>query len=277
VDRVTDTAEAPASALAARAHRARPSRLESALLWLALVLAFAPALLDLGAHVAATRWAHYAAVFPALAVYCALREERRAREPRGTLWIGAGLLIEVAAGFLGAIRWARPGLVLALLGMLRREGIGSWPARALWLFAIPMPAFLVRLGSGPLAYAMTEAVAAAWRALGLAVSVERGIVHGAGGGVLVVPDHDWLFLAGLLAGLAWYDGVRLRRPPLRSLGVCAAAVGLALPVQTTALFAAVGVAAAGGTGAAQWFVDHGVWIATALAAVLATEIRAQRR
>ncbi len=253
------------------------SRFESGLLWLALAAAFSPVLFDLVRHVAATRWAHYVVVFPPLVAWCALRERSRPRREPGGAWIATGLALEVVAGFLGAIRWARPGLLLALFGMFRREGIASWPTRALCVFAIPAPAFLVRLGSGPVAYAMTDAVAAVWRGLGLAVSVDGGIVYGAGGGVLVVPDHDWLFLAPLLVGLAWYAGIRLRLALAPSLLGCAAAAALALPIQTAALFAAVGIAAAGWPAGGQALVDHGSWIATALAVILATERRARRR
>ena len=244
-------------------------------LWIALALAFSPVALDLGQHLAANPWARYAVVFPLLFARLALRDDRRPRAPIGTLWIVAGLAWEVAMSFTGAMRWARHAPVLAAIGLCQREGIGSWRSRALLLFAVPVPAFVVKLGERGVASAMGEWAARVGsfgdRTLALTSSVIQS-----GADEVVAMNRGWISFAVLLAGLAWYDGALLRRPLPATVAFCAVAAALAWPIQALSLAAAVGVALLGATGVAQAWVNDGVWLSTALAGFAISEARLRR-
>jgi hypothetical protein len=222
---------------------------------------------DLWRHLAENPWARYALVFPPLFVRCALRDGSAERARGGTLLIAAGLAMELAAVFAGAVRWARPGPVLAALGMCRREGVGSERTRLLLFFAIPLPAFVMKLGEGAAAMAMGKAAIALfggsdWTLLGWQVR--------AGGETLLEMSPAWLPLAPLLAGLAWYDAVLQRRALPAALVTCAAAAALALPVHTLGLGAALTLASWGERGLAEALVNDGVWLGvTAIGVALA--------
>jgi hypothetical protein len=241
-------------------------------LWIALGLAFSPVALDLAAHLGEHAWARYALVFPLLFVRLARRDESQERSPAGTLLIAAGLVMELATAFAGAIRWARPAPILAAIGICQREGVASWRSRALLLFAVPLPAFVMKIGERGIASAMGESAAGFWSLTGSSVALVGSALQ-AGSDELLVMNRAWLPLAPLLAGLAWYDAVLLRRSLPAALATCAAAAAAALPIQTLGLTAAIGLALLGANGMAQALVDDGVWLAVAIGGVALIESR----
>lgn len=244
-------------------------------LWIALALAFSPVALDLGRHLAENPWTRYAVVFPLLFARLALRDERPPRAPIGTWAIVVALAWEVAATFAGAIRWARHAPILAAVGLCQREGIASWRSRALLLFAVPVPAFSVKLGERRVASLMGEWAAAVGSLGGRSLELVGSTIQ-AGADEVVVMNRAWLSLAALLAGLAWYDGALQNRPMLATVAVCAVAAALAWPIQALGLVAAVGLGLLGAHGLAQAWVHDGVWLSTALAGFALSETRLRR-
>lgn len=244
-------------------------------LWIALALAFSPVALDLGQHFAANPWTRYAVVFPLLFARLALRDERGPRAAIGTWGIVVALAWEIAATFAGAIRWARHAPILAAVGLCQREGLASWRSRALLLFAVPVPAFAVKLGDRRVASLMGEWAASVGSLGGRSLELVGSTIH-AGADEVVVINRAWLSLAALLAGLAWYDGALLRRPLLVTVAMGAGAAALAWPIQALGLVAAVGLGLVGASGLAQAWVNDGVWLATALAGVTLSETRLRR-
>jgi hypothetical protein len=251
-----------------------PARASDAALWIALAAAFSPVALDLVQHWAQYPWARYALVFPFLFARCALRAERTRPVASGLIWVAAALALELVAAFAGAIRWARPGLAIAVIGMCQRLGLGRWQLWALILFAVPAPNFLVEFGAPGPAVALAGAAAGIWRALG--VDVEPAVRALAS--VSLFPNEHWLALAPLLAGLAWYASVLLARPLTRAIAASAAAAALALPIELIARAVAVGVAAAGVSPQGLARLGDAVWIAVAAAGIAIAErqLSAQR-
>jgi hypothetical protein len=225
-----------------------PTRSEALLLWTGLAAAFSPTILDLARHAIDTPWSRYALVFPVLFAISARRGARPAPRSEGVRWIAAGLAIEIAAAFTGAIRWARPGLALAAFGICQRCGIGSPRAAVLLLFAVPAPAFAVHDGG-----ALLESA--------LSLRAHRGA----------------LALAPLLAGLAWYDAVLCRRPLRWAIAASAAAALLAIPILVLMSLLAAGAAGAGWLRSAQWLSGPAPWIPIAAAGIGAAEWRWRRR
>jgi hypothetical protein len=225
----------------------------SLLLWAGLAAAFSPTILDLFRHWSEEPWSRYVLVFPVLFAVCARREPRAERGRAGLHWIAVGLALEIVAAFHGAIRWARPGLALAAIGLCQRSGFGSPRDRVLLLFAVPAPAFAVHAGYAVLDTALLEPIASC--------RVHRGA----------------LALAPLLAGLAWYEAALCRRPLGRALAASGAAALTAVPIAALASFASCCAAASGLTRAAQWLAGPALWIPLTAVAIAIAEWRWRRR
>ncbi len=253
-----------------RSVSAAPARGEALLLWAGLVAAFSPTIVDLVRHWIETPWSRYALVFPVLFAACAIREPRAAPRPAALGWVAAGLVLEVAAAFTGAMRWARPGLALAALGICRSSGFASPRAAVLLLFAVPAPAFAVHAGSALLDAALSEPIASFWRG-----AAGGGTVLGAA--PAIHAHRGALALAPLLAGLAWYEAVLCRRPLSRALVASAAAALLAVLIVALGWFAAAGAAAAGFVSSAQWLTGPALWIPIAVTGIGVAEANRRRR
>jgi len=258
----------------ARSGGARDLRTE-ALLWSGLLAAFSPTLLDLGQHLLERPWLAYALVFPLLFARCA-RQESSPSASGGLGWVAAGLALELVVIFLGGVRWARPALALAATGLCRHLGVGTWRSRLLLWLAVPLPSVLIKAVGRPLQMFWSRSAAE----LASFFSDARVAIDGydlvTPAGRLGLTVYDGPPLAVLLAGLAWYAGIRLHRPPLRAALLSAAAAALALPLQLLATLAALGLTAAGGGPAARLLLTHAPWLAVTGLALAVIEGRARR-
>ena len=263
------TAASAPRAVASDSNAASPLRTADAALWLSLAIAFSPALLDLARHLIEFPWARYAMVFPLLFARCALRAERTRPIAAGTWAIFAGLALEVGAAFAGSIRWARPGIAIAIIGMCLRLGLGTWRLWALMLFAVPAPNFLVELGAPGPATALARIAAGGWRMLGVDVESSVRVL----GDLSLFPNEHWLAIAPLLAGLAWYEGLLRARPLPRAIAASAACAALAIPIELIARATAVGAAAAGAAPQSLALLGNATWIAVAVAGIAIAEAR----
>lgn len=238
--------------------------------WLGLGVAFWPALQDLARHLAATPWSRYAIVFPFLLARCARRAPKDAPLPGSTAAVALGLGLQIAAAFAGQIRWARPGLALAVWGLLARSGVRSPAVWVLLAFCVPAPAFLIHGASEAFQAALIEPILGIWRGLGLEVLHHQR--------VLVVPGETGLeltrgnlALAPLLAGIGWYHQTLRQQGPMPT-AVLAGLMALAsLPIAALFLAIAAGAAAAGWDGLAHFANSDGPWLLTAAGALSASE------
>lgn len=244
------------------------------LLWLGLLFAFSPIVIDLLQHAVAQPWARAALVFPLLFFLAARASTAPVGASRwGLLAMGVGIVIGLLAIGGDVLRIGRVGLAVAAIGLVRARGMGSGPVAMLLLWSIPVPYQVAELGS--------PALESSWAAIGtrvahaLQIEVDRiGVMALApgGGGVEFSAIDGGLMLGATAAGIGWFVAVAAGRP-VRSACVFAAVAGnLALFAQALLV---VGAVVSVGSGASPgvvtatlshfpWIV---VWIAAAAAAV----------
>ena len=240
--------------------------------WIGLSVAFWPALQNLGEHLAATPWSRYALVFPFLLARCAWRTPKGTPLPGALVWIAIGLVLQVAAAFAGQIRWARPALALAVVGLLMRAGVRSPRVWVLLAFCVPTPAFLMHETSELFQAALIEPILGVWRGLGLEILHHNRELTVPGAGRMAL-QRGHLALAPLLAGIGWYHQALCERTWGRSLVVCTGLALLAVPVAAIFLAVTAGALAAGFSGLAHVSNGDGPWLVTAITALALSEWR----
>ncbi len=225
----------------------------AALVVVALLFAFSPALVDLAVHMRDHAWARASLIFAAL--YASLRRrphiqaQRRADGGWGGLAIGAGLLIELAAIAGGVVRLSRLGLLLALIGAART--LDRMPLRVAFLLVwlVPLPHKLVSLASPWLESGWAAIGVAAAGLFGLPLSHSKGVLAAPGTELALQPVDGGLALAWLLAGIAAFVacaagvGARAQLAQMASWAIGAIPLQAALVV-LVALALAAGLAAA---------------------------------
>jgi hypothetical protein len=91
------------------------------------------------------------------------------------------------------------------------------------------------------------------------------------------PYHSGIHLIFVITELSWYAAVRKGLPPMVALARTAGAALLAIPLQLFAVCVAVLLLAAGAPGVANLWLDHGVWLLTAILGVVWIETRCAQR
>lgn len=238
-------------------------RLQDWLLWPMLALAFSPVLIDLVSHYAERPAIAYGALFIALFVWETMHRPRGpARPGLGLGLVVAGLAIELVFSKVGWMRFARPGLALAMIGLASLRGRATPQLALLALFAVPIPGFAVAAFE-PL---LLPAVAFWLRVLGgigspMEIGQEEVFTRDAS--LAVSPYDAGIPLAVLIAGLCAYAGVRrnwsLGRIARRAALLCP----LALPIQMVALGLALWALASDSPDLARVGLGAGTWLATA--------------
>jgi hypothetical protein len=251
--------------------------LSEALPWLALLVGFAPVLLDLVHHVSAEPWARYILVFVPLCVVClaSCREEPR-RHADGYLWLAIAIVVELVAIAGSTTRLARPAFALAVIGLCRASGLANTRTAALTFWLIPVPNLLLRMASPALETGLLGIAATAGRAAGVAVEVEGPVASAASGALVLQPWHGGLPLVALLSGLGWYASLRDGSGLAAALGRMLVWGALGLPLQALALLGAVWVLAAGAPEVGREFLEQYLWCGVAAAAIVRIEWRARR-
>jgi hypothetical protein len=250
----------------------------SAVLWLGVVGAFSPVVVDLLRHCAAEPWAGYALIFAPLLAVCVWQSRGGARASAdGYVWLVVGVLIELAAIRADAIRMARPGLALAIIGLCRAFGLASAPASALALWLVPVPSMILALASPDLEIAWARLALPPLGWLGAQLSLDGARVLGPAGVLELRPSDGGLTLLALLSGLGWYASLRAgceapaaaRRALLWGAG--------AIPLQALATLLALAALAGRSPELARLLLDSVVWGAVALLAVAWIELGPTRR
>jgi hypothetical protein len=256
-----------------------PDRRRDPLLWIALGVAFSPALVDLVTSLGATdRW--WGVVWaPLLLAAALLRVPARPSPPRrdGLVGLALGALLECVGLLGGSGTLARLGLPVAVTGLARWLGRPSLGVAALAFFAVPPPtSFGSALTPAP---ESALARAAAW------VVTACGGELAANGPLLHTPTHrlelfssdTGLAVAVELAAFGWYSALRQAAaapaPALRAVAWSA----LVVVVQPAAVGVAVALLLAGAPRLARGWLDWGLVAVTALFAFTAIERRAGDR
>lgn len=247
----------------------RPGR--AVLLFAALGFALSPVLLDLGRHVLAEPWARYAAVFPLLLAWAALREPGLRRATRwGWALVAASLALELVAVGGGVARFARPAVPLAVVGLCRALGLASWRGSLLALWIVPIPHFFLLRAGLPLAEAWGAICEAGFGALAVGLALEpRGdglALLGAGGALALGSEDGGFALAAALSGVGWLSGVLVGAGWLRCAQEAIVHALSALLLQLLAVAVAASALAAGAAGFAGWLLATGPWAGGAVLA-----------
>jgi hypothetical protein len=246
----------------------------SAVLWLGLVGAFSPVVADLLCHCAAEPWARYALVFVPLLAVCVRQSRAGARQSAdGYLWLLAGILIELVAIRADAIRMARPGLALAVIGLCRAFGLASAPASALVLWLIPVPSMILALASPDLEMAWARLALGPLGWLGAQMSLEGARVLAPAGVLALRPSDGGLTLLALLSGLGWYASIRAGRDAPAAARRALAWGASAIPIQAAGMLLALGALASGSPELARPMLDSIVWGVAAAVALAWIELR----
>jgi hypothetical protein len=139
---------------------------------------------------------------------------------------------------------------------------------AFW--TMPLPSFIAKLASPELERLLLTLAGFALSPLGIPLEVmsphpEETLATVGSREMPVFGADGGLYLAALLAGLAFYTAVRARLGPVPLLQRMVAWVALALPIQLASVIVAVAVLAAGWPETARLGLSYSPWILTALA------------
>ncbi len=239
--------------------------------WAALAAALSPAGVELARHLSGEPPDRYVLV---AAVLIGLSLRSGAEIPRSTplpaLGIGmllAAVLVELLGIAIGSWWFARLAIPVAVCGLALGGGTLS-PRVALLAFGlIPVPNFIVTLGTPEVESALARWLAGAVGGL-VAIEPAGPLLHGAGGRLELQPHDDPLRLALVLAMLGWYAALRRGEPWPRGLARALAFAGGSLVLQPLALLLAVGLLAAGAPDAAALWLRSGAWLAVAAIGLL---------
>jgi len=222
---------------------ATPTTWTFRILWIVLVLASIPIILDYIDHVLGHSWAWYVWVFPVCVVSSVRRTKRRAaRTIPAILLIVLGVIIEIYASASGILRLGRPGFLLVASGVLEADGRLDFRRFVMMTLAIPIPHTLLTIIGTPLLFLNVTLLKHTLQALCIpALATAQGIERPIGMVAFKAVDVGWTS-AIFAFGLVWVLFASRRSSLLQALigSAVAALVGFLIHLLcTTALFAAM--------------------------------------
>ncbi len=233
-------------------------------IWLVLLVAFSPVLLDLVGHLKSNPWSRTVLIFPWLAWVAARSDRGALRDPTTTVIWGAlvfALAFELVAISGDVLRIARVGMGVGLVGLIWGAGWARPVPALLLVWAIPLPNVLLDLSSPGLERLLGSLCGRWVPGIDFEV-VQRASVLSRGDGaslVLRATDGGLALLIGL-AGIGWF------RSAVEGAGMLAATGGalrwsmLGIPVHVATVLGAGGLLVVGETGdSARWMMDHAEW------------------
>jgi len=240
--------------------------------WAALGAALSPALADLLEHLAGEppdRYVVVAAVLIAASLGGAGATTPRSspRPALGLTVLAAAVLLELLGIASGSWSIARLAIPIAVLGMALSGGPLSPPVALLAFGLIPVPNFIVTVGTPEVESALARWLAGA---VGPVVEIEAAgpLLRSAGGRLELQPHDGPLRLAIVLAMLGWYAALRRREAWPAGLVRAVAFASGSLLLQPLALLLAVALLAAGAPAAAVVWLTTGSWLAVAAGGLL---------
>lgn len=238
-------------------------RVRTGWLWLALLLAFSPALVgivsDLGL---APRHRFVLAVGAGLAGLW-LRERGRAprpSRPAGLALLCCGLLLELL-GVAGETQLlARLGLPIAALGLAQWLGAPGPLPLCLGFWLVPLPNSLLELTSPGLESSWAAAAAALCRAAGIEVEAVGVTLQGAVQRLDLRSENGGLLTAHALGALGWFLALFHGGSGRRALALSALGYALGFALQPLAMLAAALLVAGSQRELARGWLTHGQWL-----------------
>jgi hypothetical protein len=186
------------------------------------------------------------------------------------------LLIELAGLAGGSPGIARLGLPISVVGLSLWTGVPRLMTALLALWVVPIPGTLYGLTTPNLESAYARFGAAMIGALGADISASGPLIRSGAERLELDPYHSGIHLIVVIAELSWYAAVRKGLSPMVALVRTAGAALLAIPLQLFAVWAAVLLLVAGAPEVANFWLDHGLWLLTAVLGVVLIETRCAR-
>ena len=245
------------------------------LAWLALGCAFGPVLMRLVDAIPNTPFGWSLLIAPALLVAAALRGPRDARPRRGwaKILLIAGLLIELIGLGGGSPGVARLGLPISVVGLSLWTGAPPLMTSLLAFWAIPLPGSFFGLTTPGLESAYARFGAAAINALGADLSASGPLIRSGAEHLALDPYHSGIHLVFMTTLLAWYASARNGLAPRAAIARTAMAALVAIPLQLLAILIAIGLLLAGLRDLANFWLDDGLWLLTAILGIVWIETR----
>jgi hypothetical protein len=113
-------------------------------------------------------------------------------------------------------------------------------------------------------------------ALGADISASGPLIRSGAERLELDPYHSGIHLIFVITELSWYAAVRRGLSPIGALARTAGTALLAIPLQLFAVWVAVLLLVAGVPEVANFWLDHGVWLLTAILGVVWIETRGVR-
>ncbi|MCH8083932.1 MAG: archaeosortase/exosortase family protein [Myxococcales bacterium] len=243
--------------------------------WVALGCAFSPVLIQLANAIPKVPFGWSILLAPILIFAATSRCERSAQPRRGwaPVLLIAGLLIELVGLAGGSPGIARLGLPISVVGLSLWTGVPRLMTALLVLWAIPIPGTLYGLTTPNLESAYARFGAAMMAALGAELSASGPLIRSGAERLELAPYHSGIHLIFLITELSWYAAVRKGLPPMVALARTTGTALLAIPLQLFAVWVAVLLLTAGLPEVANIWLDHGVWLLTAILGLVWIETR----
>jgi hypothetical protein len=249
---------------------ARNASLRSALMWLALAVAFSPVLIDLARNFEADASAHPTVLTPLLLAWCGWRglgvRGRAGRD--GLLWIALGTGLEVVGIAGGAWTLARLGLPIAVLGLARWLGRPSLALAALCFWIVPVPHFAFALTTPGLESFHLELAAGALAILGIEPEISGTIARAHGEALQVFGSDGGAPLVAALSQLGWVAGLHRGATAARRLAAALAGGLAAVAIQPLAIAIGLVILHYGDGPSARLWLDDGAWLTAAVGGLL---------
>jgi hypothetical protein len=245
-------------------------RWQSFALWIALIVAFAPVVANLGANLVVSPAAYPTLIAPLLIAFCVARGIGRG-VPRRSSGIVL-LFLSVALEFVGIVgnSWsiARFGLPIAILGIARWTGMMSVAVAALAFWMIPIPDFILSFAAPNLESALLEAAATIASVVGIPVDAVGPVASTAAHHLEMQPHDTGIRIAFVLSEFGWFAAVLRGARPIRLAANAGYFALLTIPVQFFAVLFALALLSAGWPSAADLWLLHGVWLTAALGSAI---------
>jgi len=243
--------------------------------WLALGCAFAPVLMRLANAIPKAPFGWSLLLAPALMIAAAWRCPRAAQPRRGwaQILLMAGLLIELLGLGGGSPGIARLGLPVSVVGLSLWTGAPPLTTALLAFWAIPVPGSVYGLTTPNLESAYARFGAAAVHALGADLSASGPLIRSGAAHLELDPYHSGIHLVFMTTLLTWYASVRHELTPLAAIARTAVAALVALPLQILAVLVAIALLVAGAPELANFWLDEGLWLLTAMLGIVWIETR----
>ncbi len=243
--------------------------------WLALGCAFSPMLIQLANVIPEDPFGWSVLLAPALMLAAALRGSGEAHPRRGwaQILLIAGLLIELVGLSGGSPAVARLGLPMSVVGLSLWTGAPPLMTSLLAFWVIPIPITVYGLTTPNLESAYAQFGAAAISALGADLSVSGPVIRSGAEHLELDPYHSGIHLVFVVTLLTWYASVRNGLTPIAALARTAGAALVAVPLQILAVLVAIALLVADSPDLANFWLDDGAWLLTAILGIVWIETR----